>query len=208
MGSRQFLQRLIPSLCTVPSALRPLHPSPDAPSRTRALDVGAGIGRVTQTVLLHLFSDVVLLEPVEKFVQEAFQNCQDSLVMVPQTPASKRWKGIAEKTKSVTFLQGALQQFDPSRPESHTSRLGCLGYDGETDNCFDVIWCQWCLGHLDDEGLASFFQRAKSSLRSVSESLIVVKENLCRNESEGGPRTVYDEQDSSLTRSGVCFVQL
>ena len=181
--------------------MSPLQPPPDAPSRTRALDVGAGIGRVTQTVLLYLFSDVVLVEPVEKFVQQAFQNCQESLGMTPQPPPLKRWKGIAEKTKSVTFLQSSLQEFDPSHPQANSRRLGRLGYDGDTESCFDVIWCQWCLGHLDDDGLVSFFHRAKASLRSASESLIVVKENLCRNQPDGGPRTVFDQQDSSLTRS-------
>lgn len=190
----------MPSLCTVPSAVRPLQSPPDVALRTRALDVGAGIGRVTQTVLLHLFSDVVLLEPVEKFVQEAFQTCQISLDQ-QKLPRSKRWKGVSEKSKSVTFLKGALQQFDPSHPEIQTTRVGHLGYAGETDTCFDVIWCQWCLGHLSDEALVSFFQRAKASLRSTSNSLIVVKENLCKDQSDNRPRTVYDEQDSSLTRS-------
>ena len=205
MGSRQFLQYLIPRLCTVQSAVRPLalsSASMDNPHRTRALDVGAGIGRVTQTVLLHLVSDVVLLEPVEKFIQEAFQNCQASLDKKShETPLSNRWKGISDKSKSVTFLQGALQQFDPSHPERGVKRLGRLGYlDQQEGTNFDVIWCQWCLGHLSDDELVAFFQRAKASLRPSCDSHIVVKENLCRNESEGGPRTVYDAQDSSLTR--------
>ncbi|KAF8509260.1 AdoMet dependent proline di-methyltransferase-domain-containing protein [Gautieria morchelliformis] len=206
LGSRQFVQRLIPALCTVPSAVRPLQPSP-RPPRTRALDVGAGIGRVTQTVLLHLFSDVVLLEPVEKFVREAFQNCQDSLGAT-ELPALKRWKGVSDKSKSVTFLQGALQQFDPIHPENNTIGLGRLGFDGGTDTVFDVVWCQWCLGHLSDEDLVLFFHRAKASLRSTSESLIVVKENLCRDQEDGGPRTVYDPQDSSLTRSDAAWLKL
>ncbi|KAF8580873.1 DUF858-domain-containing protein [Ramaria rubella] len=208
LGSRQFLQYLIPSLCTVSSAVRPLQPPANPISRTRALDVGAGIGRSTQTVLLHLFSDVTLLEPVEKFVQEAFQNCQKSLRASPQVPASQRWKGISDKSKSVTFLKGALQHFDPSHPQSDTTCLGRLGFEGEEDAGFDVVWCQWCLGHLSDEELILFFRRAKVSLRSASSSLIVVKENLCRDDSDGGPRTVYDPKDSSLTRSDAAWLKL
>jgi hypothetical protein len=38
VGSRQFLMSILPKLCIVPSALRPLNAS--EPSRTRALDVG------------------------------------------------------------------------------------------------------------------------------------------------------------------------
>jgi protein N-terminal methyltransferase len=174
--------------------------SSDNLRRTRALDVGAGIGRVTQTLLLHLFSDVVLVEPVEKFVHEAFQKCQESLSM-SQQPSLTRWKGISDNSKSVTFLRGALQQFDPSHPERSSTRLGRLGYTGELEDTeFDVIWCQWCLGHLSDEELVAFFRRAKASLRASPDSLIAVKENLCRDQLDGGPRTVYDEQDSSVTR--------
>jgi protein N-terminal methyltransferase len=53
--------------------------------------------------------------------------------------------------------------------------------------------------------LVSFLQRCKAALREGGRSLIVVKENLCRDFGEDfgaklGPRTVFDEQDSSLTR--------
>jgi protein N-terminal methyltransferase len=44
LGSRLFLLNVLPELSTVPSALRPLNPPT---RRTRGLDVGAGIGRVT-----------------------------------------------------------------------------------------------------------------------------------------------------------------
>lgn len=66
LGSRQLLLQLLPELCTVPSSIAPL--SYTKPYRFRALDVGAGVGRVTSDVLLHLFDDVVLLEPVDIFL--------------------------------------------------------------------------------------------------------------------------------------------
>jgi len=40
LGSRNFLMRLMPHLCTVPSALRKINP-PNYTRRIRALDVGA-----------------------------------------------------------------------------------------------------------------------------------------------------------------------
>ena len=52
---------------TVPSAARPLKPTPAR--RFRALDLGAGVGRVTSDTLLPLVSDVVLLEPVESLIR-------------------------------------------------------------------------------------------------------------------------------------------
>ncbi|KIJ44037.1 hypothetical protein M422DRAFT_252532, partial [Sphaerobolus stellatus SS14] len=155
VGSRQFAQYLLPSLCKVPSAARPLNPPP-VTHRTRVLDVGAGIGRVTQTTLLPLFDDVVLVEPVEKFVKTAYQNCLDAINTPPENlPSLKRWKGMAEKKTSVTFLQAGLQQFDPSRPEENTKLIGRLGYEGPTESTFDVVWCQWCLGHLSDAELVA-----------------------------------------------------
>jgi protein N-terminal methyltransferase len=73
LSSRLFLLSLLPALHTFAS---PLTPSPvDRPAhRLTALDVGAGIGRVTQHVLLPLFDDVVVLEPVDKFIREAHRS--------------------------------------------------------------------------------------------------------------------------------------
>ena len=70
----------------------------------------------------------------------------------------------------------------------------------ETDSGFDVIWCQWCLGHLSDEDLVAFFRRCPAALRNKDEGLIVVKENLCQDGDDGSARVSFDEADSSLTR--------
>ncbi|KAF7323029.1 hypothetical protein HMN09_00082700 [Mycena chlorophos] len=193
LGSRLFLLNLLPELSTVPSAFKPIVAPP--PRRTRALDVGAGIGRVTSDVLLHLFSDVVLLEPAEHFILAAVARGRDT--------TTKPWKGIADKSKSVTFLQGTLQGFDPARPH-HAKMLDRVGYTPEhTDplSGFDAVWCQWCLGHLDDEGLVAFLRRSQAALRDKDRSLIVVKENLCPDAADGSAVSILDEQDSSLTRS-------
>ncbi|KIM87145.1 hypothetical protein PILCRDRAFT_4356 [Piloderma croceum F 1598] len=216
LGSRQFLLGLLPELSTVPSAIRPLSP-PQIQHRTRALDVGAGIGRVTSTVLLHLIEDVVLLEPVDSFINGAYSAGMASAK--GQGKAGERWKGIQEGTKSVTFLQGTLQSFDPTHPLSSTKLIGRVGYtpqsspDSDINVPLDVAWCQWCLGHLSDVDLISFLQRCKAALRVGGRSLIVVKENLCRDFGEEldtvvGPRTVFDEQDSSLMRSDLAWKKI
>lgn len=166
--------------------------------------MGAGIGRTTKTVLLHLFSDVVLVEPVSKFVEAAYQDCLEN--MSSNVP-SKRWKGISDKTHSVTFIQEGLQTFIPLQPLLNSTYTKRLGYSGETESVFDVIWCQWCLGHLSDPELIDFFKRAKQALRSPSESFIVVKENLYRDGPDNTPQVVYDEQDSSLTRSNAAWIR-
>lgn len=219
LTSRQFLQHLLPALCTVPSSTRPLSlpPSSSPPAkRIRALDVGAGVGRVTSDVLLHLAHDVVLLEPVAPFVHEAARRARASAAGTLATDAGHApWKGLADSTRSVTLLQGTLQAFVPARPLEGATLLDRVGYappqsdahgDDETESKFDVVWCQWCLGHLSDADLVSFFRRCRDALRDPQESVVVVKENLCKD-GEGGeaPRMVFDESDSSLTRC-VVFV--
>jgi protein N-terminal methyltransferase len=200
LGSRLFLLHLLPSLSSVPSAFQPLVSTSGRSKRTRALDVGAGIGRVTSDTLLHLVDDVILLEPVASFVQKAVARGRASLDL--SNPEHLRWRGIAERTKSVTFLQGTLQEFDPLYPH-RVEFLDRIGYEparpeGDIGLGFDVIWCQWCLGHLSNEDLINFFKRCKLALRD-KESVIVVKENCCLD-TDGQATIVFDDQDSSLTR--------
>jgi protein N-terminal methyltransferase len=119
-------------------------------------------------------------------------------------PDKLPWKGIADRSKSVTFLQGTLQGFDPAAPRLGTKYIGRVGYepdnlDTDMDSGFDVIWCQWCLGHMRDVDLVTFFVRCKGARRDAS-SVIVVKENVCKDAKDGGPVCEFDEQDSSVTR--------
>ena len=58
---------------------------------------------------------------------------------------------------------------------------------------YDVIWCQWVLGHLTDAHLIEFFKRCLNGLKP--NGFIVVKENLT---SSG--ETEMDQEDSSVTR--------
>jgi protein N-terminal methyltransferase len=150
-------------------------------------------------------SDVVLLEPVEPLVQQALETARTS-ASPDLSEREYSWKGIADQTKSVTILQGTLQEFDPMKPHRVTF-LDRVGYQPprptyEVDTGFDVIWCQWCLGHLTDPDLVAFLQRSHAGLREKEKgkSLIVVKENICQDLPDGSPCTVFDEQDSSLTR--------
>ncbi|KAI0065382.1 DUF858-domain-containing protein [Artomyces pyxidatus] len=192
LGSRQFLLHLMPSLLTVPSALRPLRPAPPPARRTRALDVGAGIGRVTSDTLLPLINDVVLLEPVDALVQAALA-------------AAPAWRGIADASRSVSVFQGTLQGFDPARPAAGAHCLGRVGYVPDAEEAgFDVVWCQWCLMYMSDADVVAFFRRAKAALRG-EDSVVVVKENVCQPAPDGGETAEFDEEDSSITRSDLAW---
>ena len=120
------------------------------------------------------------------------------------SPSQGAWRGLADRTKSVTILQGTLQDFHPLRPH-HARFLDRLGYQplrptDEIGMGFDVIWCQWCLGHLNDADLVVFLKRCYHSLNEHPKSLIVVKENICSDHEDGSPRIIFDDEDSSLTR--------
>ncbi|XP_069149385.1 alpha N-terminal protein methyltransferase 1 isoform X2 [Solanum lycopersicum] len=65
---------------------------------------------------------------------------------------------------------------------------------------YDVIWVQWCIGHLADDDFIAFFKRAKVGLKPGG--LFVLKENIART------GFVLDKEDKSITRSDSYFKEL
>jgi len=62
---------------------------------------------------------------------------------------------------------------------------------------YDLVWNQWCLGHLTDAQLVEYLRKCAGMVRREEGKVrgwVVVKENLA------GLRDVYDEVDSSVTR--------
>lgn len=58
---------------------------------------------------------------------------------------------------------------------------------------YDVVWCQWVLGHLTDYDLIAFLERCSEAL--AQNGVIVIKENIATTD-----EISYDEDDSSVTR--------
>lgn len=141
-GSRKFLNQIINF------KVKPEH--------TRALDCGAGIGRITKHLLVQLFDTVDMVEQNPDFLKEA-----------------KKYIGSCNKIGEL-FSEG-LQNFTP-KPQT-----------------YDLIWCQWVLGHLEDQDFINFFKRCINGLKT--KGVIVIKENV----TSSGVVEV-DEQDSSVTR--------
>jgi protein N-terminal methyltransferase len=184
-----------------------LYPQKCSTRRFRALDVGAGIGRVTADTLLPLVQDVVLLEPVESLLRAAVSQGHASAAQAPSSnesrlPLQKRkWKGIADISKSVTFLQGTLQACDPAHPSQTAAfrvRVGHKPLSPDDESGFDVVWCQWCLPYMTDADLIAFLKRGQAALRKGG--AIVVKENVCKDGDGGVPDIHFDAEDSSVTR--------
>lgn len=132
-----------------------------APGTQRALDCGAGIGRVTKNLLINYFSTVDLVEQDENFVRKAhdYLSTNDKL-----------------NAKIGMIYNAGLQDFTP------------------TDGTYDVIWCQWVLGHLTDDDLSAFFKRCTAGL--TKNGCIIIKENFTSTDD-----FCIDATDSSVTRS-------
>lgn len=146
---------------------------------------------------------------MEIFVAEAYARGRASATATFDSagtgvPAESRalWKGLADASKSVTFVRDTLQGFDPTRapePPKIKGRVGYVPSAGEAEEGYDVVWCQWCLGHLNDADLVAFLRKCKTALRNPKRSIVIVKENLCAGEEA---TTIFDTDDSTLTRYG------
>ncbi|XP_059291222.1 alpha N-terminal protein methyltransferase 1 isoform X2 [Lycium ferocissimum] len=144
--------------------------APDIKFASTGADCGSGIGRVTKNLLIRYFNEVDLLEPVSHFLESARVNLAPENLMV------------SELHKAANFYCVPLQEFTP---------------DAER---YDIIWVQWCIGHLADDDFIAFFKRAKLGLKPGG--LFVLKENIAR------AGFVLDKEDKSITRSDSYFKEL
>ncbi|GAA5837552.1 hypothetical protein JCM9279_006786 [Rhodotorula babjevae] len=237
-SSRLLILSLLPSLSTItpPHLSRSSTSSSPRPARPfRALDCGAGIGRVTRDTLLPLFDSVDLVEPVPAFVAEAERNARSGRdgwrALAPSSSSSSSSEGKgARARKSVRIWKAGLQHFDPLRPAvpvadgSTSAKVELAATVGSDDFAwpdpkraldlaeegYDLVQGQWCLGHLSDAELVSFLQRARAALRTSRtdgscEGFIIVKENVCSDQAADGAGRLFDDDDSSITRSDRAF---
>jgi protein N-terminal methyltransferase len=156
------------------------------PPLERVADCGAGIGRITKGLLLGVAKKVDVVEPVKKFTDELVQSLGNG-----------EYAGDGDSTEGKgqvgEVINLGLQDWIPER------------------GAYDVIWNQWCLGHLTDKQLKVYLKRCTEGLKlakegeEVAQSWIIVKENLSTDPRH---KDVYDEEDSSVTRSDDKFRRL
>ncbi|SPO36936.1 related to TAE1 - AdoMet-dependent proline methyltransferase [Pseudozyma flocculosa] len=128
LGSRTFLLKVLPRLSYCAPAS--INTSPFAwkqdkvaarggkgKARTRALDCGAGVGRVTENSLLPIVDEVHMVEPVPKFLAEAKKNSPKWLPLA--TPPSQ---SPFQARKAAHFHCSTLQDIDPARPYSSAQK--------------------------------------------------------------------------------------
>ncbi|RKF82484.1 Alpha N-terminal protein methyltransferase 1 [Golovinomyces cichoracearum] len=66
---------------------------------------------------------------------------------------------------------------------------------------YDLVWNQWCLGHLTDTQLLTHLKKCAEIL--TPGGFVVVKENLSTSQED-----VFDDLDSSVTRTEEKFLEL
>lgn len=164
----------------------------------RAVDCGAGIGRVTRGLLVRVAERVDVVEPVEEFAEVVrrlkHDNDGESSLREEDEANGDGGGGMRGGKVGEIFVCG-LESWSPAPApfptKSTPTNPPSAGYD--------LIWAQWCLGHLRDTQLTTFLRLASLSLSpTTGHSYIVVKENIS---TDPDGRDMYDPVDSSVTRT-------
>lgn len=93
-------------------------------------------------------------------------------------PIAKFCENLKEKDGVGFIFNVGLEDWSPSGAEEFK---------------YDLIWNQWCLGHLTDAQLLVYLEKCGKALRQGG--WIAVKENMSTSGED-----IFDELDSSVTR--------
>ncbi|KAI0860186.1 alpha-N-methyltransferase NTM1 [Xylaria cubensis] len=126
------------------------------------LEGGAGVGRVTEGLLLHVGTAIDIIEPVQRFTDQ-----------------------LQGKEGIRTIFNVGLEDWEPTQGVQ-----------------YDLIWTQWCAGHLTNEQLVRYLKRCKTALEKDN-GLIIIKENISISDVD-----VFDPLDSSVTREDRSFREI
>jgi len=112
-----------------------------------AADCGAGVGRVSEELLLRVCSVVDLVEPSETMIEGARRR-----LLLSGADAKRTWKG-----EPGQFLRVGLQGFEPA------------------EGRYDVIWVQWAMLYLTDgeKKKTGWFSLSRAPSRALSLALVL-----------------------------------
>ncbi|CAM1314286.1 NTMT1 (predicted) [Pycnogonum litorale] len=129
-------------------------------------------------------------------------DCGSGIGRVTKCTLSKLFDRIDMVEQSEKFLDAARAYLGPII----SAKVDSLHYCGMQDftplpNHYNVIWCQWVLGHLTNVDFVDFFKRCKTGL--IENGLFMVKENVTSTD-----QVDVDETDSSVTRPKSLMISL
>lgn len=124
-------------------------------------------------------------------------DCGAGIGRVTKNMLLKRFDKVDLVEQAPNFCEQARRDLQAEQQSGKVGDILCMGLQDFTPapGKYDLIWCQWVLGHLTDDDLVAFFRRCAAGLKPGG--LIGVKEN---NSSKD---YVVDEEDSSVTRYAV-----
>ncbi|KAJ5997413.1 hypothetical protein N7499_006193 [Penicillium canescens] len=113
---------------------------------------------------------------------------------------------VCEKVDAVE----PIAKFIKVLQDSAVAKTGAVGTvytkgleDWYPEKKYDLIWTQWCVGHLTESQFIDYTVRCRNVLTEIG--LMVVKENLSTHNLG---HDMYDDEDSSVTRTDAKFRQV
>eukprot|EP00158_Paraphelidium_tribonemae_P005364 Partr_v1_DN27299_c1_g1_i3_m38887 putative o-methyltransferase len=165
-------------------------PAPDTDlDKFRALDAGAGIGRVSKLLLLQWFDGVDLLEPSESFRAraESFLRDDEEADLV-NTLISNNDLPVRDTVGQVEkYYDQWLWDFHPEHRR------------------YDMIWMQWTLQYLKDDDIVKSLRQVAIGLKDSPNACIVVKDDVS---TKVGTKYIVNERDHSVVRSRDVWMDL
>ncbi|KAJ5782726.1 hypothetical protein N7457_004500 [Penicillium paradoxum] len=119
-------------------------------------------------------------------------------------------EGFLSQVCQVVDAVEPVAKFTQVMEDSQLKRDGVIGSvytrgleDWTPEKKYDLIWVQWCVGHLTDSQLTDYTVRCRKAL--TDDGLMVVKENLSTH---FAGQDMFDSEDSSVTRTDAKFRQI
>lgn len=164
-----MILKLLPRLSQTKSIM---NPKPSERLESRAMEAGAGVGRVSTDVLLYYSKHVELVEPTPKFTERARQRLAEH----PK---------VTEEGATWTIKEVGLQQWQPDGIYDLIWSQWCLPHLSDDEL---VEYFKKAAGSLRKYTTGDEFYG--------QDGLLVVKENVCSDTDY----TLFDDEDSSITR--------
>lgn len=112
--------------------------------------------------------------------------------------------GLLCDIANIVDIVEPVKKFTDQVQSSNVGKIYNVGLEQWTpEEQYDLIWNQWCLSQITDVQVVEYLQRLVPSL--TEGGWIVVKENIS-NDLYG--QDIYDDTDSSVTRTDVKFKEL
>ena len=151
-----------------------------------AADVAAGIGRVAKHVLLACgAARVDVLEQSAPLLRAA--------PAFVDAPGESGGVAVGGNAANCRFVESAMQTWRPAAKS------------------YDVIWTQWCVGHLTDSHFVRFLDRCRAAL--TDRGFLVIKDNCLRGtnapeSNDDDEAFVVDDDDRSVCRTRAYYLAL